>query len=80
MNECGAKDFQINQEWIQSKGMHSLYHDQVISGYVEYGVALAKPQKWSTKLALTETPIYIKLPNSFMCSHLKTLRRFLSRV
>jgi hypothetical protein len=80
MNECGAIDLQIKQEWIQSKDIHPLYNYQVISSDVDVGVAPAKPQKWSTQTIFTETPIYTKPPNSFVCSHLKALREFLSRV
>jgi len=31
MNEGGAINLQIEQDWIQHKGMHPLYHDQVVS-------------------------------------------------
>jgi len=80
MNEGEATDLQIKQDWIQCKGMHPLYHDQVVYGNVDDGVAPANPQKWPTQLTLTDTLICTKPPNSFMCLHFKTPKGFLLRV
>jgi hypothetical protein len=33
------------------KGMHPLYHIQVVSGDDDVRIALMKPQKWATQLA-----------------------------
>jgi hypothetical protein len=50
------------------KGMHLLYQLQDVSDDVYIGVALAKPQNWSTQLALTLIPIFQK-PPFFLCVH-----------
>jgi hypothetical protein len=60
--------------------MHPLYHDQVIFSDVDIDIGSAKSWKRPTQSALIETFIYTKPPNSFVCSHLKTPRGFLSDV
>jgi hypothetical protein len=42
MNEYGATNLKIKQEWIQLKGMHPLYHDQVIFSDVDIDIGSAK--------------------------------------
>jgi len=43
MNECEATNLQIEQEWINSKGIHILYKVQVVSDDIYIEVAPVKP-------------------------------------
>jgi hypothetical protein len=45
MNEYGATNLQIEQEWIQTKDMFFLCQDQVVSNDVYLGVEPTKPRK-----------------------------------
>jgi hypothetical protein len=43
MNECEATNLQIEQEWINSKGIYILYKVQVVSDDIYIEVAPVKP-------------------------------------
>jgi hypothetical protein len=45
MNECGTTYLQIEQEWIQYKGMQPLNQVQMVSGNVDVEVASTKLRK-----------------------------------
>jgi hypothetical protein len=55
MTGCGAPDLQINQGWIQIKGVHPLYQLQVVLGDDDVKITLTKPRKWSTQSTMFET-------------------------
>jgi len=78
MNEFEATDLQIEQGWIQMKGMHLLYQ-------LQGGSQLHLHQSCSDETLKVVNPINLdcdtyfkKPPIFFVCSHLKLLKGFLS--
>ena len=69
----------MKQWYIQTKDVNLLYQVQVISDEVYIGVSPVKSWKWPIQLALTKIYICAKSPKFFVCSHLKTLKGFLSK-
>jgi hypothetical protein len=64
MNEYGATNLQIEQEWIQTKDMFLLCQDQVVSNDVYIGVEPTKPRKLITQSSMVAIP-FLKTTNLF---------------
>jgi len=77
-NEYGATDLQIEQCWIQMKGMHSLYQLQVVADDDEDRIHLMRPWKWATQSSLT-MQLHAKTNFIFMCSHTKPSQLVLNK-
>jgi len=45
MTRYGAPNLQIDQGWIQTKGVHPLYQLQVVLGDYDVRITLTKPRK-----------------------------------